>query len=200
MTRGRRRRAAGFSVTEVTTVLTALSILTGATAPAVNDYVDRAKEIRVKSDVRVVSLALMRMMMDTAPERNRDGGWGSYDLLVGAGAIPTTIGEEAAPWGAQPGRLVGSLDDQLIADDARYPRPVGQSGLGWRGPYLEERVGPDPWGHRFGVNVAASRTATSQMVVLSAGFDGSVESAFAIDGLPKRGDDHVALIASRGRP
>lgn len=190
--------ARGFSLTEVMTVLTAVTILSGAAAPAVNDYVEQAKRVRVRHDVNTLAIALMRMANDTPAEANAAGGWATYDLLVGDGAVPIADGA-AAGWAAAPGDRVGLLDDHLIYNDDRYRRPERYGAFGWRGPYLQQTVDADPWGVRYGVNTRAMRTPDLDTVVLSAGPDGRVDSPFAIDGLPTRGDDVVALVSVGGR-
>jgi hypothetical protein len=55
----------------------------------------------------------------------------------------------------------------------------------------------DPWRRRDAVNVAMMTTPTSlDTVVLSAGPNDLVETAFARDGLASGGDDIVATISS----
>lgn len=186
-------------MTEVVSVLTAMSILTGATAPAVTDYVERAKHIRVTQDVRTLSVTLIRFTTETAAERHVGGGWATYDLLVSDGAVPGGSGEETVRWLAPLGDAVGRLDDHLVRDGGTYTRPATPGGFGWRGPYLQEAVGADPWGLRYAVNVHAMRSRTLDTVVLSAGVNGTVESSFESDGLPTGGDDRVAVVATEGR-
>ena len=77
-------------MTEVTTILTALTILSGVAAPAVTTYVEDAKLVRARGDVRTIAISLVRLMSDVGPERAREDGWATYDLLVGAGLAPAT--------------------------------------------------------------------------------------------------------------
>lgn len=188
----------GFSVTEVTTVLAALAILTGAAAPAVNDYVEEAKLIRAHHDVRTLGLTLVRLFNDVGSERDITNGWATYDVLVGSGSVPDAAGRGTEAWIAPVGTGVGSLDDQLITNTAGYAPYYQRRPFGWRGAYLQNSVGPDPWGHRYAVNVRAMRSSHWDTVVLSAGPDGLVESPFALDGLPTAGDDIVSLVSSGG--
>jgi hypothetical protein len=180
------------------TVLTAVTILSGAAAPAVNDYVEQAKRVRVRHDVDTLAVTLMRMANDTPAQAMAPGGWATYDLLVSEGAVPEASGA-AAGWTATREDSVGRLDDHLIYNDGRYPRPERYGAFGWRGPYLQQTVAADPWGIRYGVNVHAMRTPDLDTVVLSAGPDGRVDSPFAVDGLPTRADDVVALVSVGGR-
>lgn len=193
------RSCRGLSVTEVTTILTALTILSGVAAPAVSDYVEDAKLVRARSDVRTIAVSLVRLFNDVGTERARQNIWVERDLLVGAGEIPETSGAEAGQWGrgTDPGR-VGRLDDHLINNRAGYPPLDPRARTGWRGAYLQDPVSADPWGHRYEVNVAALRSHHYDTVVLSAGRDGVVQSAFERDGLLSANDDIVAIVSSSG--
>jgi hypothetical protein len=183
-------------VTEVTTILTALTILSGVAAPAVTTYVEDAKLVRARGDVRTIAISLVRLMNDVGPERSREDGWATYDLLVGAGLTPVTD-TGAARW-ATSGASVGQLDDHLIVNGPDYPTRQPRASFGWRGAYLQDPIAADPWGQRYGVNVAAMKSHAFDTVTLSAGPDGIVESAFERDGLPTAGDDIVAMVSSSG--
>jgi hypothetical protein len=191
------RACQGYSVTEVTTILTALTILTGVAAPAVTTYVEDAKLIRAKGDVRTIAISLVRVMNDVGPQRSRDGGWATYDLLAGAGLIPAANTASAGGWSSA-GAVVGRLDDHLITNAPEYPARQLRAQFGWRGAYIQDPVAADPWGQRYAVNVAAMRSAAFDTVTLSAGPDGVVESAFERDGLPTEGDDIAAMVSSAG--
>lgn len=194
--RWRVRRRDGFSLTEVATILTALSVLTGAAAPAVTDYLAEARLVRARSDVRTLNLTLARLIDHTRAERDIDGGWGTYALLVGGGAVPPAHSAASQLWSVQAGRHVGLLDEQLIDNEPGYAVAETRQAAGWRGAYLEDRVAADPWGFRYAVNVGVLKTHNADVVVLSAGPDGVVHSLFESDGLPARGDDMASLVAS----
>jgi hypothetical protein len=189
----------GFSVTEVTTILTAMTILSGAAAPAVNDYVEQAKLVRARHDVRTIAVSLVRMFSDVGAERSLEGGWSSYKLLVGDGMAPASGVRESDAWTAATAAAgVGLLNDQLITNETGYTRGHLGVQLGWRGAYLQDAVAADPWGHRYGVNVGAMQTKYDDTVVLSAGPDGVVDSPFQSDGLPTAGDDIVSVVSAAG--
>lgn len=193
------RASRGFSVAEVTMILTALSILSAAAAPTLNGYVEDTKLVRAAHDVGTLAVSLVRMFNDVAAERNTAQGWASYDVLVGGGATPAALGAGTDAW-ASPAdaKAVGVLDDHLITNAASYTqRPRGAT-FGWRGAYLDQPVQPDPWGNRYAVNVRAMRSSNFDTLVLSAGPDGLVESAFELDGLLTQGDDIVSLVAPSG--
>jgi hypothetical protein len=137
-------------------------------------------------------------MNDVGPAaRTREGGWATYDLLVGAGLTPLTETAASRGWAAS-GRTVGALDDHLIVNGPDYPTRQGRAQSGWRGAYLQDPVAADPWGYRYAVNVAAMKSPVFDTVTLSAGADGLVESAFERDGLPTTGDDIVSIVSTAG--
>ena len=183
-------------MTEVTTILTALTILSGVAAPAVTTYLEDAQLVRARGDVRTIALSLVRLMNDVGPERSREQGWATYELLVGEGVIPAT-GTPSRQWSTT-GDQVGRLDDQLIVNGPEYSTRRVRTQFGWRGAYIQDPVAADPWGHRYAVNVAAMKSPVFDTVALSAGPNGIVESAFERDGLPTAGDDIASMVSSAG--
>ena len=185
---------------EVTVVLTMLSIWTAATAPAVDDYVNEAKLVRAHHDVSTLSVSLLRLFSDTAAQSRIDGGWATYDLLVGAGAIPANEAPESESWTSAPGETVGWLDDQLVNNTPGYTTADAQrfAATGWRGAYLQQRVAADPWGYRYAINTSSLKTRGLDTVIITAGPNGLIESLFEVDGLPTGGDDIAASVSSGG--
>jgi hypothetical protein len=193
------RDARGFSAAEITTILTATTVLSGVAAPAMSDYLEDARSMRAEHDVRTLSASLIRLFNDVGAERTIDGGWATADLLVGAGVVPGAADVEAGPWsvGATHAGVV-SLDDHLVVNEPGYSVARGSARLGWRGAYLQDPVRSDPWGQRYAVNVGVMRSHHLDTVVLSAGPNGVVDSPFERDGLPTTGDDIAAVVASSG--
>jgi len=186
-------------VTEATTTLTLLAVLGGAATPAFDGYVEDAKLIRAHHDVATLVVSLVRLFNDVGAERGIAHGWATYDLLVGAGAAAGADGPGTREWMTPAGDAsVGLLDDQLVTNTADYTSPRQQRFFGWRGAYLQKPVGPDPWGHRYAVNVRAMTERNSDTFVPSAGADGLVKVLFQTDGLPPAGDDIVGLVSSTG--
>jgi hypothetical protein len=187
----------GFSTTEVATVLTALTLLSGAAAPAVSDYVEDAKLVRARSDVATIAVSLVRLFSDVGAAQARKVAWGRHDLLVGAGDAPAAASAAATGWTAdRTSDAIGHLDDHLVDNGAGYARRAPNATLGWRGAYLQQAVGPDPWGHRYAVNLAAMTSEQFDTVALSAGPDGRVDAPFERDGVRSGGDDLVAVVSS----
>ena len=193
------RDARGFSAAEVMTILTAMTVLSGVAAPAMNEYLEDAKLLRAQHDVRTLSASLIRFFNDVGPERGIDGGWARVDLLVGAGEAPLAATAAAQSWTlGTTHEGVALLDDHLVVNEVGYSVVDGPSRMGWRGAYLQDPVRSDPWGHRYAVNVGVMRSHYFDTVVLSAGPNGSVDSPFERDGLPTTRDDVAAVVASSG--
>ena len=193
------RDARGFSAAEVMTILTAMTVLSGVAAPAMNEYLEDAKLLRAQHDVRTLSASLIRLFNDVGPERGIERGWARADLLVGAGAVPVAATDTAESWSmGTTHKGVALLDDHLVVNEVGYSVVRGPSRTGWRGAYLQDPVRPDPWGHRYAVNVGVMRSHYFDTVVLSAGPDGLVDSPFERDGLPTTRDDVAAVVASSG--
>ena len=193
----RRSAEAGFSIAEITVILMALAVFSGVAAPAIDGYVERAQLVRARHDVRTIAVSLTRLIADVGAEGRTGQGWATYDLLVGTGAVPGASNEAAAGWIASEA-VVGRLDDHLVANRAAYRPYDRDGGFGWRGAYLQERISADPWGQRYAVNIASMRGGNLDTVVISAGPDARVETAFESDGLPLYGDDLLAVVATAG--
>jgi type II secretory pathway pseudopilin PulG len=193
-------RMAGFSVAEMTTVLTAMSILGAAAAPVVGDYINEARMARAQQDTRVVAAAVARMTADVMGHEGRDGGWATFELLVGPGATPEVANGVGQEWAAGVGpRQAGLLNEHLMLNGPSYPtgtRSQTNPIRGWHGPYLESGVATDPWGHRYAVNVKFLKGSSFDTFVVSAGPNGIIETPFQADGMVALGDDIVVVVSS----
>lgn len=186
----------GFSVTEASVILMGLSILSGLAAPAVHDYVEQAKMVKARHDVKTIGVTLVRLVNDVGTQ-GAASGWGAHDLLVGSGPIPAAGSGAVIAWTAPlDGSRVGHLDDHLVTNAAGYAASAGTARYGWRGAYIQERIGADPWGMRYSVNIASMRHPHADTIALSAGPDGVVTSPFVADGVATRGDDVAAVVTS----
>lgn len=189
----------GFSVPELATAVTAISILSAAAVPAMHNYVIQTRAVAAVHDARTYASAMVALSDDVAAEGARPGGWRTVDLLVGDGDVPQLAPGGDARWIAPAGDRVGLLRDQLILKPAMYSLPSRQVlSKGWRGPYIENAIGADPWGHRYAINVRFLREGDGRdTVVLSAGPNGVIETPFEEQALLPGGDDIVALVSSR---
>jgi type II secretory pathway pseudopilin PulG len=192
------RNQRGLSLTEVTIMLSVLSVLTAVLTPTIGDYVNDARQIKASDDVKVLASTFSRFAFDVPQNRNLARSWATAQLLVGPGDAPDTAEGSDAAWAAPvDGEQVGELEDHLMVNTPGYPtRQAGPRYVagGWRGAYLSELT-PDPWGHRYAINVQSFSSGTADVIVLSPGPNGVVETAFAADGVAPGGDDIVAVIS-----
>lgn len=190
-----------FSIAETFTILTSVSMLAGIAAPSVNDYVEQARSVKAIHDSRTIAIAFVRVTNDVAGQKQKPDGWAQYELLVSSGDLPALGSGGDSRWLALlDERRVGLLRDHLVTNEARYAgtrdRPA-HSAAGWRGPYVDGTIGPDPWGRRYAVNVRTLTTRGSlDAFVLSAGPNGLVETPYDVDGVTAGGDDVLALVSS----
>jgi hypothetical protein len=73
-------RPDGLSLVETTIILLILMVLTGVLAPSINDFVNDAKDVKVKEDCEAIGDATAGM-----GEGQRNGGWDRDVLCVSAG-------------------------------------------------------------------------------------------------------------------
>jgi type II secretory pathway pseudopilin PulG len=172
----------GMSLVEATIILMVLGLLTAVLSPSMGDYVNDARDVKVKEDVEAIGLSIMRAVRDSRSpflqvayaagaagltEANR------ADLIVGEGATPGVAAgiadfasgniQASIGWDDAVGTpvTVDMMADHLITNVPAYPVPtqasfgVGgpQFGTGWRGAYISA-IGADPWGNRYAANTA----------------------------------------------
>lgn len=184
-------------------VISAVSLLSAVARPVVADYVNQAKLVRAHQDAHTLGVAFLRFTDDVGSQSRTGTGWATHEVMVGEGESPA-LGAGGDPrWlGAAGERRVGSLTDHLVTNETKYVSAPGQLNIvraGWRGPYIENGIGPDPWGHRYAVNVKAlAKGAGLDTIVISAGPNGVIETVFEGDGVIAGGDDIVALVSSGG--
>jgi hypothetical protein len=189
----------GLTIPEMAAILTLTTIAAGSIAPWVQDYVSEVRYQRAVHDTRAIAEAMARFEEDVLGQSDRERGWATFDLLVGAGAAPSVgVGGDSAWVAPLDAAGIGALDAQLVTNAVGYsafsPRQTDGT-RGWRGPYIEAGIGPDPWGHRYAINVRALSSGVSRTVVVSAGPNGRIETAFQGVAIFAGGDDLVAVVA-----
>lgn len=117
--------------------------------------------------------------------------------------------------------LTASVDDHLVTNTAGYTGVSFTGGgtpakaTGWRGAYLTGAVGADPWGFRYSANTifltVASDSATgtgngqlsggwsSDVVVVSAGSNGAIDTSFMSNGATAGSDDIIYVVSGSTR-
>ena len=108
------------------------------------------------------------------------------------------------------------MDNQFVTNSAGYASPSftagggPRAGIGWRGAYLDGPIDVDPWGYAYQAStvflVTASDAAdgtgagqkrggwTSDVVVLSAGSNGVVQTPFGSSNTIAVGDDVISVV------
>jgi type II secretory pathway pseudopilin PulG len=209
------RGAAGMSLVEVSIVLMAVAILTAVAAPAASRTLDRARVARALADAEALKEAMVLWGADL-------GSYGGFvtdgtasnnppvELAVTDGDTPVEVsfdGDEQwispVALTPDPGFVITDfIENHLVlnnpfggaATDA-YPLVGGNS---WRGAYMDTPLDADPWGNRYGINVKflkAPSNTKNDVIVLSAGPDEQIDTAFQVDGIFPGDDDIVVMIA-----
>lgn len=203
--------ARGYTVVEVVIALAAVILLAATLSPLAIKYVRDARIARAQTDIRVIGGAIKKFEQDLARFPMFTSGAGilsdntaNIGRLQGPGALPSEVTVSAwtaaSPADADCSQscVADSLVNQLIANGSAYPTSTSSATpFVWKGPYLE-RVETDPWGNAYLVNIIhAKSTSTDALFVLSAGPNGTVETAFDVPTttlLTPGGDDIVFRI------
>lgn len=186
------RREAGFSLLEATVVITAVAIVAGTAGTHVGEYLNVARTVKARGDVRALVTSVAYFLSDVGRLQGANGG-PPPSLLISDGDIPEPGAEEGQPWTLpSDGRLVQDLYAHMVDNTVGYRR--------WRGPYVEG-LGSDPWGARYGINVGCLTAAGTGYVtiVMSPGPDGVVDAAFRSRVLPARQSDDLIGLVSTGK-
>ena len=136
----------------------------------------------------------------SADPENVAGGMPVTDFLENHIVTNRPFGDPANRY-RTPSDMVNDNPDRLWARDESGGL---NSEFSWRGPYLGGPIGPDPWGNRYAVNVryldpganVAGPLAgyTADVIVLSAGPNGVVETPFEVEGNTPGGDDIIYIL------
>jgi hypothetical protein len=202
--RGARLRAqAGLSMVEVVIVLSVMTTVTGILAPASLTLVQQARDLQVDRESASLRDAIVKLLLDSNTIAIRLGAANTarVDLLVSDGDVPRNDGSADPRWLRTPDAsgTIDVLDHYLIENNPAgdpskaWPTPTSLESGGWRGAYLRTVPTTDPWGHRYAVNVLYLGTR-QDVIVLSAGPNGLVETPYEGRGLLPGGDDRTALV------
>lgn len=112
-------------------------------------------------------------------------------------------------------------DNQFVTNNPAYAGPSytagggPKAGLGWRGSYLSGPIGQDPWGNRYEASTAFLTVATdasagstegllsggwaSDVIVISAGSNGVLQTPYGSAGGNAKGDDVTYVVSGTTR-
>ena len=183
--------ARGFTLIELTVVLTVIVTLALILVPSITNFIDDSRMARARGDCQVIASAIVQFYKDNGffpewPEAQAGGAGMSQNralLLVSGGSIPRE--EMISPWTTG---AAASLNGQLMANEPGYLMRTATSEFGWNGPYLSSAIGSDPWNNRYVVNIgfveatqgvqSLSGGVKSAVWVLSAGANGVIDTPF----------------------
>lgn len=180
----------GFTLIEVTVLVTAIGLLVGLFASSAGDLLHDSRVIRAREDVEEIGAAIAEFYADNdffpRTEDVVNGRPGKQVVGVLIGDAPLAGSTEAGVW------WVRSRLDLLGAHLATNVRgysgrdPAGRRG--WNGPYLNAALREDPWGHAYMANVfyldprpvvqEIDGTPLGAVFVLCAGPNGIIETPF----------------------
>lgn len=198
----RAKNEAGVTLIEATIMLAVAAIIAAAAAPVTSRVLDRTRLSRAQSDASAIATAINNLLSEHTSFSpftitGLTGGT-TVGLLVSDGDIPEAGTGGSASWrdavnvAASP--AIDYLERHLVTNT---PGGTGAyaTASAWRGAYISAPIDPDPWGNRYAVNVLYLRTlTTNDVVVLSAGPDEAVNTAFTVDGITPGGDDILGYV------
>jgi type II secretory pathway pseudopilin PulG len=197
------RGQVGLSLVETVIVLSVMTTVTGVLATVGLSLVAQARELQVERDCASLRDAVITLLVDANQTsiRLQQGHGPRLDLLVSAGSPPDRDTADGSRWLRTADSLgtVDLIEHYLVENTpagnpaSAWPTPTSVESGGWRGAYLRAVPATDPWGHRYAVNVRYLGTR-SDVLVLSAGPNGIVETPYEGRGLLAAGDDHAVLV------
>lgn len=204
----------GVTLIEVTVMLIALAILVFALAPTVTSVVRNAKGTAAMNYMTDMQTAILAIQDDMQIQFfTFDGSTNTNKivyLLVTDGDIPREVSDAAtmATWQTPVDNSTTTRYD-FLARHLITNNPPGGSynqlgnpeapARGWRGPYLNPPIPPDPWGNRYAINSQYFHPepgGTNDVIILSAGQNEIIETVFTADPITAGGDDVVLLLQS----
>ena len=195
-------------------MLVATFAIIGALAPTLVAVVRNAESAAATAAMTIMATQINTMIITDL------GGTGGYtyfsanganngtrvNLLVSDGDIPRECSAVAAACTAWQAVVNGTTNDFLerhlvtnnpggsAAND--YPDDEIVPDKYWKGAYLTAPINPDPWGNRYMVNVQYIGASTNDVVVLSAGPDEEIDTAFTANPVTAGDDDLISLVES----
>ncbi len=186
------RKEKGFTLIEIVVVLAIIAVIAAFLTPMLFDYLKEAKVSRAKADVRNIAASIANFNRDLQvyPIYKTDTSQANASVLVLhtlEGNQGTATGESVAGWIAVANTTtIQTLDDALqagkLADGTiLYSSAVVKRPGEWKGPYMTD-FKADPWGNKYYVSTQGLHPgALHAAFVLSAGPNGTIETALSQD-------------------
>jgi prepilin-type N-terminal cleavage/methylation domain-containing protein len=172
----------GFTLIEVIVAIAVVAILAGVITPSVIKHIEDSRRARALSDCEVIGTAIASFYKDLGKFPNLTLTPATDVILVGSGAIPTATANGTTLWASDPTSAANAdlFTYHLTQNKPKNVATTVYPSVGefiWRGPY-QGTFPADPWGNRYAANLGAATNSTYSVVVLSAGPDGIVQTAF----------------------
>jgi hypothetical protein len=196
----------GMTTLELVTMLTISMTLVSALVPVMQPVLRRAETSRAQYELAAIASAINDELTDLGNFNNgftvdgiRTGT--QVQLLVSDGDTPRELlGAGNALWQRAVDNTTGVVD--FLERHMATNNPRGNSGNSyatnggnaWRGAYLTGPIDPDSWGNRYAVNTDYLDANGNDVVVLSAGPNEIIETAWASNPLAAGGDDLIQLV------
>lgn len=176
----------GNAMLQTTASIGVLAILAATTGPMVERYINHAKTLKARSEVKAIASVFNLLINDLGHEGLPAGPdsdtW--LELLVSDGDVPVLPESEMQNW-ALPSAdgKAGLLNDFLIANTPGFAvRRGGSLAFGWDGPYLQTPLGADPWGNRYAANIGVLALGREYVpIIVSAGADGVLDTPYFLE-------------------
>ena len=183
------RTKKGFTLLEVTIVLSIITILGAILIPLVEKLINSSKIARAENDSVILASAMIAFYKDVGRWPNTDGSESELipDLyiLYSPGSSGTASSTIYKAWWKDHSSNPDAFENHLIRNAPGgqkvnlYPE---EGELSWRGPYLSE-INPDPWGHHYSCNVRYTYFRGSggreyAVFIWSAGPNGNADTPF----------------------
>lgn len=178
----------------------------GALVPTIASTIRRAETVAATAAMTDIRNQALKTLSDINYQNfTIDGAktGTTVQLLVSDGDTPrecTAIASACTSWQAAVDDGTGLTDfieRHLVTNNPRGGAlsfyPVSGNNI-WKGPYLNSPNDPDPWGNRYMINVHFLGNNTNDVVVLSAGLDEVIDTAFEANPLAAAGDDLMILV------
>ena len=200
------RSELGMTTLELVTMLAISMTVVTALVPVMRPVLRRAEISRAQYEMLAIAYEIDQELTDLGTFGNGFTVNGAQagtqvQLLVSDGDTPRELlGSGNALWQRpvdNTSGVVDFLERHMVTNKPRgnsanaYPTTGGSQ---WRGAYLTGPIDPDSWGNRYAVNTDYLDANTNDVVVLSAGPNEIVETAWASNPLSAGGDDLIQLV------
>jgi hypothetical protein len=196
--------ARGITLFEVALMLTATTALVSALMPTLTATIRHAELGRATTDmtnIRDAALDCFQVDMLQVPTVNGAAAGTLVEILVSDGDIPRQVsGTGSVEWQRPVDNVTGLVDfleRHIVTNNPRGNAANAYSTVDatpWRGAYMSAPIDPDPWGNRYALNSEWANGGAEDVVILSAGPDEEIDSAYAANGLTAGDDDLILLV------